>query len=221
VNPGDSGGPVVNDRGDQVAVVRSYSPGQRGVSQFIDIEEVLAFLNANLAARGIQVSSLAPTAREALGGTGAELRKSAVTALGLIRPGPDSPEAKAAVQALCEMLKDRDATVRNSAVVALGELKEAAASAALAMLELAADPQVDQAVLVENLAKLGKEAVRLLQRQLLGRSKPIRLAAIRALGAMGPVAADASFELFERSRYERDPVLKAAAKDAYEKTRKR
>ncbi len=42
VNPGDSGGPVVNDRGELVAVVCGFDPKSRSVSSFIDVQEVHA-----------------------------------------------------------------------------------------------------------------------------------------------------------------------------------
>ncbi|HZZ80395.1 MAG TPA: trypsin-like peptidase domain-containing protein [Gemmataceae bacterium] len=44
VNPGDSGGPVVNDRGELVAVVSAYDLKTRLVSAFIDIREVHTLL---------------------------------------------------------------------------------------------------------------------------------------------------------------------------------
>jgi hypothetical protein len=44
VNPGDSGGPTVNDRGELVGVVASYSSKDRLVSQSIDLTEVREFL---------------------------------------------------------------------------------------------------------------------------------------------------------------------------------
>lgn len=45
VNPGDSGGAVMNDRGDLVAVVSNGSVAQRQVSGNIDVEEVREFLS--------------------------------------------------------------------------------------------------------------------------------------------------------------------------------
>lgn len=44
VNPGDSGGPTVNDRGELVGVVASFDRGQNLVMQDIDVTEVRAFL---------------------------------------------------------------------------------------------------------------------------------------------------------------------------------
>ena len=47
VNPGDSGGPVVNNQGELVAVTQGYDPGARGFSIFIDVSEVKQFLKEN------------------------------------------------------------------------------------------------------------------------------------------------------------------------------
>lgn len=44
-NPGDSGGPVVNDRGELVAVVESHSEAGRLMTTFIDVTEVRAYLD--------------------------------------------------------------------------------------------------------------------------------------------------------------------------------
>jgi S1-C subfamily serine protease len=46
VNPGDSGGPVVNDDGKLIGVARSYKASQRLVSESVDVLEVKEFLNA-------------------------------------------------------------------------------------------------------------------------------------------------------------------------------
>jgi S1-C subfamily serine protease len=51
VNRGDSGGPVVNDRGQLVGVASSYSAGERLVSANTDVHEVKNFLAEVLAAK--------------------------------------------------------------------------------------------------------------------------------------------------------------------------
>ncbi len=53
MNTGDSGGPVVNDQGELVAVVQSAHVGRPGkeirlLSIFIDLSEVKAFLKRHL-----------------------------------------------------------------------------------------------------------------------------------------------------------------------------
>lgn len=47
VNAGDSGGPVMNDRGELVAVVSHFVVGQRQVSGNIDLEELRDFIRRN------------------------------------------------------------------------------------------------------------------------------------------------------------------------------
>jgi S1-C subfamily serine protease len=46
-NPGDSGGPVVNERGELVAITQSNDTKQRLVSYHIDAGELRAFLSAS------------------------------------------------------------------------------------------------------------------------------------------------------------------------------
>jgi hypothetical protein len=47
VNPGDGGGPVLNDEGELVAIVDAVSPKAYSCSLFIDIREILALLEYN------------------------------------------------------------------------------------------------------------------------------------------------------------------------------
>ena len=51
VNPGDSGGPVVNERGELVGVVSHFHTRVRQVSGNIDLEEVRKFISPHSAAR--------------------------------------------------------------------------------------------------------------------------------------------------------------------------
>ncbi len=51
VNPGDSGGPVVNDRGELVGVVSHYLTRSRQVSGNIDLEEVRKFVSKHSTSR--------------------------------------------------------------------------------------------------------------------------------------------------------------------------
>ena len=44
INPGDSGGPVVNDKGELIGIAQSISPKARLVSYNVDVSEVKAFL---------------------------------------------------------------------------------------------------------------------------------------------------------------------------------
>ena len=54
INPGDSGGPVVNDRGELVAITHGFKPAQQSVMVGIDVREVAGLLGevrTTLAAR--------------------------------------------------------------------------------------------------------------------------------------------------------------------------
>lgn len=48
VNPGDSGGPVMNDRGNLVGVVSHFRTSERNVSGNVDVDEVRKFLSSHL-----------------------------------------------------------------------------------------------------------------------------------------------------------------------------
>ncbi len=52
-NPGDSGGPVIDERGQLAGVVCGYSPGHRLVSLNIDVREVRSFLQYHFRALGV------------------------------------------------------------------------------------------------------------------------------------------------------------------------
>lgn len=47
INPGDSGGPVVNDKGELVGIAQSISPKARLVSYNVDVSEVKSFLESD------------------------------------------------------------------------------------------------------------------------------------------------------------------------------
>lgn len=62
VNEGDSGGPVVNRKGELVGVAASYTADERLVSENTDVSEVRQFLRDALAARVKAVSAAATSA---------------------------------------------------------------------------------------------------------------------------------------------------------------
>ena len=62
VNPGDSGGPVMNDRGELVAVVSHFNTTQRQVSGNIDIEEVRKFVSRHIALPCVPTGLVGPPA---------------------------------------------------------------------------------------------------------------------------------------------------------------
>ena len=48
INPGDSGGPMLNDEGQLVGISQSYMPGDRLVSNGVDISEITDFVDHTL-----------------------------------------------------------------------------------------------------------------------------------------------------------------------------
>jgi tetratricopeptide (TPR) repeat protein len=75
INPGDSGGPVVNDRAELVGVNCATTPGAQQVTSCIDVREVKAFLNDGPAAVG------RPAAAASGAGQGVKLRDEGVALL--------------------------------------------------------------------------------------------------------------------------------------------
>lgn len=219
VNRGDSGGPVVNGRGELVAVVKAYLVNQRSVSWFIDIKEVWGYLEAlkqSPQQSGFRWEELTPTARHALGGTGNELKCAAATALGRFKLGPGDPGTDSAIRALVSALKDKDASVRASAVTALGELRELAADAVLDIVNLLRDSEIDSGLIVEGLSRLGEKAVKPLSRILIEKyPEPVQLGVALALGKMGPMALAAKDNLFYCSQHNRSKEVRRAAHDAF------
>jgi S1-C subfamily serine protease len=63
INPGDSGGPVVNDRGHLVAVASSYKVTARSVSNNIDVREVRSLLLKYLSANAGEMEDLPSRSR--------------------------------------------------------------------------------------------------------------------------------------------------------------
>ncbi|HLJ95869.1 MAG TPA: HEAT repeat domain-containing protein [Gemmataceae bacterium] len=212
-NPGDSGGPMVNDRGEQVAVVSGRQIDQQLVGWGIDITEVHAFLNAVSQRRGLNLTTSTHSSREPLTGSVSELRQNVVTALS--RMGPD---AKDAVPVLRAGLGDKDGTLRNIAIAALGEIGP---NAKQALDDLVQELQkVDGRVeVVDTLAKIGSDAdsVDRLINKLSYPQKEIRLGVVQALGKIGPPARKAKIELSRISKGDKNKEVRAAAQDALQR----
>lgn len=210
INAGDSGGPIVNERGEQVAVVNANRRGEQLLSYGIDITEVRAFLKEASQTHGLNLDNATNSARESLGGTASELRECAVTALGLI-----GADAEAAIPVLREALRSKDGPVRTSAIVALGDIGPKAKSALVDLaVELSNPDSRDQ--VVEALAKIGKtpDGVDVLINQLYKRDKEIRIGVSQALGRIGPPAHKAVIRLNEVVKSDKDPRVRQAAREA-------
>lgn len=130
VNPGDSGGPTVNDRCELVGVVSSLHLQKQLTAHDIDVTEVRTFLSEHAkrekwvwedAGTGAAVGSDEPEDAAALiaklNDPAAEKRLDAATRLGAM-----GPDARAAFPHLVAKLDDTDDRVRRAASVALTKL---------------------------------------------------------------------------------------------------
>jgi HEAT repeat protein len=137
-NPGDSGGPVVNDRVQLVAVVAAFNLGNRLVSCNIDVREVRAFLKKHLQSVGEDFQdfvvpppdSLTPGKDDSddprvrfenlvkdLGHPDSQQRLTAVRALAAM-----GADAQSAIPRLVPLFRDPDAAVRDAASQALTKI---------------------------------------------------------------------------------------------------
>lgn len=148
-NPGDSGGPTVNEDGELVAVVSSGSRVQNAVANDIDLTEVRAFLKAHAAKGGWQWvdTTAAPPAKgprpsraDRVAALVAALKsqKGAELVATLRQLTAHGPDARAAIPDLIRLLDDPTEAVRSAAKAALeavgdpGTAEEWAVTAALA-----------------------------------------------------------------------------------------
>lgn len=169
-NPGDSGGPVVSDRLELVAVVHSMHREQRLVSYNIDVREVREFLQTFFRSRGWQWQD-APSIM---------------------------PEAPRDALALMKDLQNPDKVVQRQAVVALGELGASARPALPLLLQLLKDPDATLAhVVVQTLQKIPPvEADLPVYQAALRENHPlVRQQVAARLGRLGPQAREAVPEL--------------------------
>jgi HEAT repeat protein len=215
VNPGDSGGPVANGRGELVAVVSGYRADDRLVTYNIDVREVRSFLAnyfASVNERGIEAAPqlaeaaklVEPATPTPSSGLVEQLRKSAFSALSRI--GPD------AIPALRKALLDTDNEVRAGACEALGGMGPSARDTIADLMRLFTDAQIREKA-VEAVANIGPSAVPELEYGLLSRSAEMRLGSVRALGRIGPPAKRAIPKLSPLSN-DKSPDVRKAVRDA-------
>jgi HEAT repeat protein len=204
VNPGDSGGPVVNDRAELVAVVQSGHFTRLGVADgkvqlvgtarlmttFIHVDEVKDLLKSRgfkwvegerTASAVVEVAKL----RGQLKSPNRDVCRGA--ARGLVELGAD---AEPAVQELTAALAHKDAVVRELAARALGQIGDSAKGAAPALIKLLDDLEVRAAAL-KALAQLGKAATPAaanLEPLLKAPQKDVREGALLLIRSLGPGA---------------------------------
>ncbi len=179
-NPGDSGGPLVNDRGELVGVTHGFHPEANSMSIFIEVNEARKFIEKHLQSKNIKwVSDARPPLR---GG-----RRFA---------GNLSDYIKA--------LSDKDATVRQKAAAALGEMGPDAKLAISSLMKLLKDPDdLTRRLTAEALNQIGppdRGDVNLLSGALKDPSTEVRAYAAQALGKLGNDAGSALPELLNAAQ---------------------
>jgi HEAT repeat protein len=235
-NPGDSGGPVVNEQMELVGVKWSLDTGAAagklldkiraedkkaleaalpatplpaGNGTCIDRADVKAFLDGYGKVGG------APLARQEkrlgrIAPTQSNFRIAVANALEQI----GVPDEKSILTAIRLALRDRDAAVRSAVAGTAARMGAKAAPAALDLAVLCKDPATRRAG-EDALVKIGRPAVRPLSRHLEDTDRELVLAIIRVLARMGPDAKEAITPLQRcRTWFEKDKEIKKAALDA-------
>jgi serine/threonine protein kinase len=210
-NPGDSGGPVVNDQGELVGIMQS---GSNVFSIFIDVAEVkrtiarackenhLTFTPATHSLLALRKANLAKI-RAGLQDPHPKVRAQA--AQDLARLGP---QARLAVPDLIRVLSDSNKEVRLLAFVALAQIGPAAAPAVSRLTRALKDSDKDiranAALALGGIRPQAGKAVPELTDALEGREAVVRFEAVRALGEIGAVSLRAVETLTRMARS--DPV---------------
>ncbi len=143
INPGDSGGAVLNDRGHLAAVVSGFDQNARGVSKYIDLRAVKEFLG-----KAYERNHLTPGYTTVASSTGQltgaveyarnSFRSSNAQSAPTVPPEPT-------IDDLIRQLGDSTPGQRVAAASKLGRLGDAARKAVPALLKLFADPDADVA----------------------------------------------------------------------------
>jgi HEAT repeat protein len=201
VNHGDSGGPVVNDRGELIAVTQGGMQEANLLNIFIDVQEVKRFLSAYYktkhlaqpeeAAPTVEVARDIPSLIKALQDRHNASRRAAacdqLKSLG--------PEAKNAIADLIELLQDKDDIVRMKALAALSEIGFITQGELPKIIDAMKDPKSDvrlNAILViRHMGEEADSAVPRLIERLKDDSTDVRLEAAKTLGNLGAFAKSA------------------------------
>jgi HEAT repeat protein len=221
VNPGDSGGPMVNDQKELVAVTQGGSRTASLVNFFIDISEVRTVLAAHYKKEGIKSPLEAGPTRDestditklikALESPETSKRAGAAVVLGQI-----GPDARAAVSTLMKTLKDPDDTVRKNSAEALeqiGSLTQSHLGALIEVLTSDSNGEVRLAVVsvIKRMGTEGETAVPALIKVLEDKEAAVRQKAATTLGTLGPVAKTAVAPLAKALKDENSGVRAEAA----------
>jgi HEAT repeat protein len=224
INPGDSGGPVVNDQMELVGVVSNLDARDRLVNVAIEVSEVRAMLDGYRKTSRIPLTEVREDRLTTMYPTRDKYRKVVCRALERILQGGrplDFKEEKVVLAGLRQTLQDGDSQVRLRApsaiasvgsggipplVVCLADSDPLLRNAALAALE-----KIDR----KWASNAGvKEAVGELIERLKSSDRDVRQAAAETLGKLGPVAKEALYDLREREKNDIAQSVREAARKA-------
>jgi HEAT repeat protein len=197
-NPGDSGGPLLNERSELVGVTESYLAGARNVSLFVDGSEVTQFIegyfkklgqpwaraSSSLGGATADVSELV----KKLGSTDGRARSRAIRNLGRI-----GPPARLAVPSLLALLKDSDGLARQEVSDALNKIgppdRKDWPQLQQALQDSSPEARIYAATALGKLGQDGRNYVGSLVAVLKGdKEVSVRQSAANALGMMGSFA---------------------------------
>jgi HEAT repeat protein len=223
-NPGDSGGPVVNDKVELIAIVSGGDQSKQLVSLNIEVSELRAFLKKYFDQIGkkweeqssgatqeqqldaqAQIQKLtAPDSRE---------RLKAILALGEM-----GADGQVAVPRLIPLLKDSDPSIRKAASSALDQIGPPAKADFLVVLQALKSPSSEMRLYAaRTVANSGigdvapPEALPFLTAALKDNDAAVRKNVVSALGSLGPAARGAITDLLDKLKDSDADVRRNAA----------
>jgi HEAT repeat protein/S1-C subfamily serine protease len=223
-NPGDSGGPLINEHGELVGVTQGYMQGRQQMSHFIAASEATQFIENHFKKLGQQWARATPT----FGGATVDVaglvkrldsRDNRIRTKAIVTLGKIGPPARLAVPALLSTMKDSDDLVRKETAAALKKIGPPEKSEKPLLEKSLSDgsPEV-RAYAAEAIGKLGLDA-----RQEVGslanliktdKDASVRHSAAVALGMMGAFAKDQVSPVLVKALDDSDKDVRLAAGEA-------
>lgn len=225
-NPGDSGGPLLNDHGELIGVTQGGSRAANLLSIFVNVTEVRTVLDDYLRQKGGRwVGDARPPLRTGKTGPSmgdlasvikslehkdAKIRSKAAGLLGDV-----GPAARLGVPGLLKLLSDHDPLVRRVAGEALNKIgPPEAADVQLLVTTLEQGDPVGKLYAADSFGKMGPEAriaVPTLLPLLKSDDASLRSAAARSLGRMGTEVKDQVVPALTQALNDSQPSVRGAA----------